>query len=161
MKVRNLLQFLQTLEGPLRLTGGTQAANELRDACDRLDPFGDLPVAQFADFLRAADQYRKTGEVPVATSGTRSKTKGVDSEKIKKAAQTVTNLYERAIDRAMDYSYIEQELNRLNQQLSRDEAVALAAAVNIVKPQKTKKAVFEAIQARIFDRKQSYERTNF
>lgn len=163
MNVENLLKFLHTLEEPIRAIGGTKVANELNEVCDGLRPFGELPIGQFAEFLRNADHYAKTGEVPLkaTASKARAKAKAIDAEKVKTASQTVSGLYERAIDEGVDYSHIEAELKKLDKSLSKDEAVALAKEFNIAKSVTTKKAAFEAIQARIFDRKQSFQRTSF
>jgi len=161
MKVADLLQFLQTLEAPLRTSGGTKVANDLRDACDALASFGDLPMPQFADFLKKADHYAKTGEVPLTATRSRRKAKPLDAEKVAAAAQTVAGLYERAIDAELDYSTIETELKRIEKSLSKDESLALAKEVDITRSLKTKKAAFEAIKERIFDRKQSFQRTAF
>lgn len=161
MNVTNLLRFLQTLEEPLRASGGAKVANELIEVCDGLRPFGEMNITQFAAFLRNADHYAKTGEVPVTASKTKKQSKPVDLEKVRSAAQTITDLYERAIDDGLDYSEIEAQIKQLDKKLTKEEAIALAKEVNIARSVKSKKDAFAAIQSRIFDRKQSYQRTNF
>ncbi len=57
MNVMNLEQFLRSLSEPLIAAGAKKAADDLARACACLEPFGELPVSQFADFLAKAEVY--------------------------------------------------------------------------------------------------------
>ncbi|QDT37712.1 hypothetical protein [Stratiformator vulcanicus] len=161
MKVQHLLNYLSCLQGPLCETGGSKAANDLASACESLNAFGDMKVEDFAAFLKLAEHYKRTGEVPVTAGRKKVTKKAADPERIKKAAQTVSDLYEKSIDRSLDYATIEAELKKINKDLSAPEMKTLCKEVNIATVPKTKKDAFEAIKGRIFDRKQSFERTAF
>lgn len=161
MTVSTLRAFLESLAGPVRAAGGPKAATDLAAAAAALGPFAEMKVDDFAAFLRTAEHYRRTGEVPVAAAKPKRSAAKADPEKVKTAALTVTDLYERAISEGVDYAAIEAELKQIEKSLSAAEAKSLAAEVHIATKPKSKKAAFEAIKARIFDRKQSYERTAF
>jgi len=66
MKAATLQQFLRELAGPLGVLGLPAAAVTPLDACARaLEPFRDLDLTTLADFLRRADEARRTGAVPL------------------------------------------------------------------------------------------------
>jgi hypothetical protein len=66
MRLPTLQLYLRSLLEPLAQSGA--AANiveELRQACDALRTFGDMPLAQFVDEIRQAEEYRRTREIAV------------------------------------------------------------------------------------------------
>ncbi|MBX9679506.1 MAG: hypothetical protein K2X38_12140 [Gemmataceae bacterium] len=62
MNVRTLLQFLDALSEPVQSVGGDPKLGGVRTA---LQPFADLPIAEFASFLQAAENYRREGTVAI------------------------------------------------------------------------------------------------
>jgi len=163
MNVRELQQFLQSLRQPLSTAGGKKVADDLERACAGLEPFGDMPIAQFADFLAAAESYARTGVVP--TSG-RAKAAGrspkaVDSQAVEAAAERVKSLYERVSAPEVTYSLIEAEVKRLNKEFVKDALLEIARQLGISGSFRTKKAALDEILRRMTERKESYERTRF
>ena len=107
MKVAQLQSYFDSLAGPVEASGGKTCANELRRVAQGLAPFAELTVAQFADFLAAADTYARTGVVPT-TGGRGRKAAGpaVDRAKVTAAAQELLTLYEQALDADLSYAQI-------------------------------------------------------
>lgn len=161
MKVADLQLFLNSLTGPLAASGGKKVADELTAAAAGLQPFETMTVAQFADFLRQAEEYHRTGILPAKSTSRRKAATPPDPAKLAKAVETLQALYERAGANAVDYSTIESEVGRINKSLKKDELVTVAKDFGIASTPKTKKAAAEAIQRRIVERKESVERTRF
>jgi hypothetical protein len=64
MRTSALQEFLRSLGGPLGAVGVTpKSVADLRAVAGALDPFKDLDLEQLADFLRRADEYRRSGSV--------------------------------------------------------------------------------------------------
>jgi hypothetical protein len=161
MKVADLQQFVRSLSAPLSTSGASKVAGELDRVCTGFEPFNDMTLAEFADFLVLAHTYKRDG---VLATGTRSRGKAavaLDRSKVDKAAQQVQQLYERAADPELQYTTIEGEIKKLDRALNKDEAIAVAVEVGIAKPMKTKKAALDEIKGKITTRKGSYERSQF
>ena len=162
MNVDSLRQFLASLAAPLRESKAKQPADDLDALCTGLAPFAALSLGEFTDFLHTADTYRRTGVVaPPKPTRLRCGPKPIDQQKVNAAAQEYSQLFERAIDADLDYSTIERELKRIEKTVTKDEALALAKEVDVTPARSTRKAAFEELQHRIFQRKQSFERTTY
>jgi hypothetical protein len=82
MRTSALQEFLRSLGGPLAAVGvAPRSVTDLHAAADALEPFRELDLDQLADFLRRADEFRRSGAVPVADAA------GVDG--IRTAARRV------------------------------------------------------------------------
>jgi hypothetical protein len=82
MRASALQEFLRSLGGPLAAVGVVpKSVADLRAAADALEPFRELDLEQLADFLRRADEFRRSGAVPLADAA------GVDG--IRAAARRV------------------------------------------------------------------------
>jgi hypothetical protein len=160
MKVAELQSFIRSLGQALAASGAKQVSADLERACSGLEPFRELPVAQFADFLAQAETYARTGVV-AADAKSKGRSKGVDREKVKGAAQRILALYERASDVELQYSAIESEIKSLDGRMSKDEVLELAREIGIVGTLKTKKDALERIKRKVAERKQSFERVQF
>lgn len=161
MQVADLQSFLKSLSGPLGAAGGKKVADELDRAAGGLEPFRDLTIAQFADFLMRADEYARTGVIPTKGKPARRSASTVDRAKVQGLAQEVLGLYERAVDESVEYSAIEAEVARWGKKLNKNEAVELAREVGLNGPIKTKKAALEEVRRKIVERKESFQRTQF
>lgn len=165
MKVNDLQQFLRSLARPLSASGAKKVADELDRMSAGLEPFKDLSVAQFADFLAKADTFARTGVVPTTgrsrSSGTRRAAKAVDPAAIGSAVERIKSLYERVTTPEVDYRTIDAEVNKLGKESSKDAVLQIAREFGITGSFKTKKAALDEIQRRMTDRKESHERTQF
>src|SRR4051812_23478638 len=114
MKVTDLQQFLRSLAQPLTSAGGKKAADDLDRAAGGLDPFREMSVPEFADFLARADHLVRTGELPTTggrSRGSRSSAPKVSSEqKVKDATQRVMALVERASGDDFNHATVRQEI---------------------------------------------------
>jgi hypothetical protein len=157
MKVSDLQAFLKSLIPPLQATGARQAANDLERGRAGLEPFADLSVAEFADFLARAHKYSVDGVVPVKGKGTRGSAT-VDADKVKAASQSVQQLHEQALDPAFQETVLDAELKKLEKQLNKDEAIEVARQLNIVGTLKTKKDALSEIRRKIARRRDTLDR---
>lgn len=89
---------------PLTAAGINQAAGKnitssLESLASALEPFGDMTTDQFAGLLRAAQEYRTTGILPVAPSKT-SRAKGPKAPKMTpmEALAKLQDIEARALD---------------------------------------------------------------
>ena len=166
MNVSDLQQFLRSLSRPLISVSGTKkAADDLERACAGLEPFRDLNVAQFADFLANAEAYARTGVVPTTesakSSGGRGGAKRADPQTLAAAVDSVRSLYDRVTSPEVTYATIEAELKRLDKQFKKDGILQIARQFGIGGTPKTKGAALEEIRRRMSERKESFERTRF
>jgi hypothetical protein len=164
MQVADLQQFVRSLGTTLQSAGAKSAAGDLEKAAAGLEPFKDMGIAQFGDFLAQAETYARTGVLPTTgKSRTRApKAPPQDSaEKVRNATQRVQDLYERAIDPGMQYAAIDTEIKAIDKSLKKDELVQVARNFGISKALKSKKDATEEILRKINERKESHERTQF
>jgi hypothetical protein len=161
MNVNDLQLFLRSLSQPLSASGAKTAANDLERVCAGLEPFRDLTVAQFADFLGNAEAYARTGVVPTAARAKSSAAKVADPQAVAAAVEQIRSLYDRVTSPDVTYSTIEAEVKRLEKQFKKDELVEIAKAVGISGKLKTKKDAAVEIQRLMTERKESFERTRF
>ena len=165
MNVKELQQFVRSLVRPLSVSGAKKVADDLDRMCAGLDPFQDLSIAQFTEFLARADSYARTGVVPTtgrakaARAGRTAKV--VDPEMIRAATDRMRSLYERVTSPEVDYTTIDAEIKRLDREFAKDAVLEIARGFGIAGSLKSKKAALEEIQRRMSERKESHERTQF
>lgn len=165
MNVNDLQQFLRSLSQPLSVSGAKKVADDLERACAGLEPFRNLSVAQFADFLGKADEYDKTGVVPTTgrASASKSKTaaKASNPQLLADAVAHIRSLYDRVTSPEVTYGTIEAEVKKLDKPFKKDEIFEIAKGIDIQGPLKTKRAALEEIHRRMTERKESSQRTQF
>jgi hypothetical protein len=164
MQVADLQQFVRNLGTTLHSAGAKSVAGDLEKAAAGLEPFKDMAIAQFSDFLAQAETYARTGVLPTTGKprGRAPKPPPQDSaEKVRSATQRVQDLYERAIDPALPYAAIDAEVKAVDKALNKDELMQLARSFGISKPLKSKKDATAEILRKINERKESHERTQF
>ena len=152
---------MKSLIVPLSTSGASKVAGELERVCAGFEPFRDMTIAEFADFLVLADTYKREGTLGTAARRRGKAATAVDRTKVENAAQQVQQLYERAADPDLQYATIEAEIKKLDKGLNKDEVIAVAVEVGIVTTMKTKKAALDEIKRKITTRKGSYERSQF
>ncbi len=165
MNVSDLQQFLRSLSRPLSSSGAKSAANDLERACAGLEPFRDLNLAQFADFLARAETYARTGVVPTTkaarSSAGKAAAKAGDPQAVAAAAEQVRSLYDRVTSPEVTYATIEAELKRLDKQFKKDEILEIARGFGVSGTPRSKAAALDEIRRRMSERKESFERTRF
>ncbi len=165
MNVSDLQQFLRSLSRPLSDSGAKKAADDLERACAGMEPFRDLNVAQFADFLANAEEYARTGVVPTTRSARSSAgkpgAKAGDPHAVAAAIDSVRGLYDRVASSEVTYATIEAELKRLDKQFKKDEILEIARGFGVSGTPKTKAAALDEMRRRMSERKESFERTRF
>ena len=136
--------------------------DELRRACDGFAPFAEYAVKDFARFLVRAEEYSRTGIIPVqgkAPSKPRATKPKVPALTLEDAKALVTSLYDRAISEDVSYDHIGAEVQKLDK-LTASDLKEIAKHFGVV-PGKTKKASLDAILEKISRRKATHARTQF
>jgi hypothetical protein len=139
-----------------------EIVDDLVVACHGLEPFAAHPMKEFAAFLVRAEEYARTGIVPViakpspAARVTKAK---VPALTFQEANSLVASIYERAISDEVTQDHITNEVRKLDK-LSAKDLTEVARQFGVV-PGKTKKASLDAIQEKISRRKTTHVRTLF
>jgi hypothetical protein len=163
MRVADLQSFLRALATPLAASGAKkEILDDLERACDGLNPFADHPIKDFAGFLVRADEYARTGGLPVQAKPARAPRPA----KPKAAAITIddanallASLYERCTSDDVTYEFITAEVQKLDK-LSATDLKEVDKHFGVV-PGKTKKASLDAIREKITRRKTTHVRNLF
>jgi hypothetical protein len=157
MNVAALQSFLKNLAGTLEQADGRAVAKDLEQVCQGLEPFRELRVKDFADFLVRAEQY--TRDPNLLTMGRRRgrpPAQPADPEKVRNTALAVRSLEDRATDNSVSMADIKAQLDQLGQPLTGEEAVDVAREVGIaMEGRMTKAAALRQIRHRIEERKRS------
>jgi hypothetical protein len=155
MNVAALQSFLKNLANTLEQADGRTVAKELEHVCHGLEPFRELRVKDFADFLVRAEQYtRDPNLLEMGRRRGRPPAQPLDPEKVRKAALAVRSLEDRATDDSVSMPAIKAQLDQLGQTLTGEEAVEVAKEVGITtEGRMTKAAALRQIRQRIEERK--------
>ena len=156
MHVAALQQYLQALAEAVRAAGSKTAADDLQRAATALTPFAGWTIAQWADFLHQAEAYQRTGLVPIGRSRSRG-AKSLDESKLATAQQALQQLEDQITQPQFSFAQLDSVLRQLDNQLSRDEALALAQRLQLVGC-KTKKATLEKIAEQFRERRLQFQR---
>jgi ribosomal protein L19 len=164
MEVTHLRQFLTSLETPLRVSGGAKVADELKAVVDGLVPFQSMSLRDFQLFLLQAEEYHRTGILPVPpTKGGRKPKapKPSDEELIKEVASQVVRIRESAMDESQSYEGIERQVEDLLKKPTKPILEKIAREVGLSRKFKTKKDVVDAIVVYATNARYMAERTSF
>jgi hypothetical protein len=163
MNVCDLQQFLRSLSQPLSVSGAKKIADELARACAGLEPFRDLTIAQFADFLGNADEYARTGIVPTTLRPRAAKAgaKTGDPQALANAVEHMRVLYSRVTSPEVTYATIDTEMKQLDKQFKKEEIIEIARSIGIQGSLRTKRAAVDEITRCMTERKESFQRTQF
>lgn len=148
---------------PLEASGAKkEIVDDLGRACDGFDPFASHSVKDFAAFLVRAEEYARTGIVPVratAARAPRTTKPKAPALSLEDAQGLVTSLYDRSISDDVTYEHITAEVQKLDKLTAKD-LVEVAKHFGVV-PGKTKKASLDAVLDKISRRKTTHVRTQF
>jgi hypothetical protein len=163
MLVANLQQYLRALVPPLQASGAKASIlSDLEGACVGLEPFKHLDVGAFAGFLRRAEEYDRTGIVPVVAKPApkaRAKKETGPPYTTEDALRDVRSLYERSLGDDVTFAMIEADVKKLNK-LTKPDLDRVTAEFGLGKA-KTKPAALAAIVDKISNYKKSHQRTQF
>lgn len=163
MKVADLQKYLRALAEAVSAAKGL-TAKDLADVANQLGPFANLSVADFAQFLQLAWEYKTTGKIaePQYSKGGRG---GVVSKAAKgsmspaDAVGRVKALYDRATDPAMTREYVECEVRTLAS-LTKAQLDSVAAGSGFAQKFKKKDDVLRALVGYVLGRKGAVERAD-
>jgi len=172
MQVANLQRYLRSLIEPLTAAGAAQKVTaDLEKTCVALEPFKDSDFEQVASYLRAAEEYRRTGVLPFplpkprqpraskpATARAPKKIK-LDEAGARDLSQLVRQLQDRAMQSETTREALEEELSRLPlAQLEKSAAVAVAKEIGLAVNSRTSlKEAIERIRKAVLGRKEVAE----
>ncbi len=168
MNVADLQQHFRSLAQFAERAGAScKVLAELGSVTEALVPFEKLTVAQFGDFLRTAEEYARTGTLPIQPGKkppaklrvAKSKTAAVSPAD---AIERVFVLYETIVHGNLAEEAIAKELELVDG-LTKPNLQTLAEKMNIW--QAIKKLGVPAIKSKIQDevreRKNRYERSDY
>jgi hypothetical protein len=148
---------------PLEASGARKdILEDLKRTCDAFQPFAETPIKDFTGFLVRAEEYARTGIIPVQAKPPRvpraAKPK-IPAISLDGAHQLVAALYERCIDDGVSHEQITAEIQRLDK-MSAKELKEVARQFGVAAG-KTKKGSLDAILDKITRRKTTHVRTQF
>ena len=127
-----------------------------------LEPFRELTIDAFAGFLRRAEEYERTGILPVSTKAApkpRAKKETGPPYSVDDAIREIQSLYEQAADESTTYAKIQEEVKKLDK-LKKPELDRLTTEFGLGKL-KSKAAAIKAVADKIEGYKKSVQRTQF
>ncbi len=160
--------FLRSLIPPLQACGASQkVVAEIETASGNLEPFSALTMEAFAAFLGRAEEYDRTGIVPVVAKAAPKKSTSPRGKKAdgppytaEDALRDVRDLYERSLGEDVSYAMIDAEIKKLDKATSKAAIDAVTSQFGLGKA-KSKKAAIEEIRQKIVEYKKSHQRTQF
>jgi hypothetical protein len=162
MKVADLQQFFVDMSRLLQTTDAKKAAVEISRIAECLQSFREYDLGDFGTFLARADEYARTGVIPVVPSKRRSRTGEAAKPKADHAAlrAEVLHLYGAAGSSSVTLESIEALRTKLGA-LTKPDLLSIAETIDIVgMKSKTKPDIQSAIISRIRSIKQSSIRTS-
>jgi hypothetical protein len=135
---------------------------DLERASDALKPFADHPIKDFGLFLTQAEEYARTGIVPVqakTSRGPRSAKPKLPALTLEGANILLTSLYDRATGDDVTHEHIAAEIQKLDKLSAKDLGEA-AKQFGLV-PGKSKKATLAVILEKISRWKTTHARNQF
>jgi predicted site-specific integrase-resolvase len=136
--------------------------DDLERACDGLKPFAEHQIKDFAGFLVRAEEYSRTGVLPVQAKpvrAPRTPKEKVPALTLADAQALVTSLYDRSTSDEVTYDLISAEVKKLDKLTAKDLS-EVAKHFGVV-PGKTKKASLDSILEKITRRKTTHVRNLF
>jgi hypothetical protein len=154
---------LQALIPPLEASGARKdIIEDLHRAADSLKPFAEHTLKDFGAFLARAEEYARTGIIPVqAKPAPRPRTTAPKAPALTldDASALLQSLYDRATSDELTHELLAAEVKKLDKLTAKDLSEA-ARRFELV-PGKTKKATLDAILEKISRRKTTHARTLF
>jgi hypothetical protein len=161
MKVADLHQYFNDLAKLFQATDGKKSAGELFKVAEGLRPFRDYDLIDFANFLARAEDYSRTGLLPVVASKPASRRAPTATPKADLSAlrAEVVHLHGTASSPGVTFESIESLEPKLGV-LTKQDLLSVAEAIGLVGlKSKSKAEIINAIVTRIRSIKQSAIRT--
>jgi hypothetical protein len=162
MKVHDIERYLSDLARLMQAADAKKTAAGLSRVAEGLGPFREYELEAFAGFLTRAEEYHRTGVLPV--TGRAAKAARPATPKTKSDISAIRDEVKRTYDAAgTDGMTIEaiEAVGRKLQPLKKDELVEIARAIDLVGAErKTKADLVAQITNRIRSIKQSAVRTS-
>jgi|GEM_PF-1308343 len=163
MKVADLQQYFTTLAKLLQATDGKKSAVELARIAEGLEPFRDYDLANFANFLVRAEEYSRTGVLPVVAPPKRvrdPKPPAKPKADLSSLRAEVVNLHDTASTTSVTFEAIEALRPKLDT-LAKADLLSVAEAIKLVgMKSKSKANILNAIVSRVKSIKQSSMRAS-
>ena len=149
----DLASFLENAKAAKTIT------DDLKAIVSGLAPFAVQPLKAFADFLKRAEKFDRTGQVPASGKAPRATTAAAKSAPdVEALARDTLVLYEGAADPSVTLADIDALLTRLNP-LAKAGLVTVAERMGLKgMGNKTKPKILTEIRSSIEDRKGSFQR---
>jgi hypothetical protein len=167
MNVAVVQQHFRDLAKLVEHAGATaKVLNELHLIATSLEPFKEHKLDLFAEFLKKAEEYDRTGVMPVvatkAKRATTPKAPKVPKPSAAEVIQRIVNLYQTILSPTLTEETIEQEL-ALVDTLKGPDLQSLAGQIDVgekVKKMKVKDKA-TAIKQAIRDRRGMFQRADY
>ncbi|MHC5536744.1 hypothetical protein ACYOEI_00540 [Singulisphaera rosea] len=162
MKISELQQYLNDLARLLQAADGKKSATELSKVAEGLQPFRDHDLVQFAGFLARAEEYSRTGVIPVVEpkAGARAKSPAKPKLDLATLRAEVVDLHGRAPSPDVTFDLIEALRAKLDP-LTKTDLTSIVDAIGLVgMKNKAKPEIINTIVNRIRSIKQSSMRTS-
>lgn len=161
MNVADLQQHLRDLSRLLEASKAKEVGKDLATIADGLTPFQAMKLADFAAFLRQAQEYAATGIVP-ATHTRANRGGGGRKAAVKpdaaEVAQRIRQLYDSASNLSVPMENIEGELRPLTA-LTKPGLLQVAQALELRVPGKMKvDQLRQLIRQQVLDRRGASQR---
>jgi hypothetical protein len=171
VNIGDVQSFLRNLGSLLAAHQAKKPATDFDAFCGGLEPFREQSLATFAQLLRDAAEYQRTGILPVQPAkkarkpatpkaGTAKQVlkKKDDVQAVDAAAATLQGLFDRATDPALTHEAIEAEVSRIEREFDFEGLKAVARKFGVSSGLTTKSATGSKILGRIAERKGRHER---
>jgi hypothetical protein len=162
MKVRDIEQYLSDLARLMQATEAKKTAAGLIRIAEGLRPFREHELDAFAGFLGRAEEYHRSGILPVTGKGSQAGRVSTPKPKADTAAirDKVKRMYGEAGSSGTTIEAIDA-IGKDLQPLKKDELVEIARAIELVgMEKKTKAQLADQIVSRIRSIKQAAVRTS-
>lgn len=163
MRVAELQQFIRSLIPPLQASGAkADVIKGLEGVAAGIEICSEISVEAFADFLRRAEEYDRTGIIPVSVKPapkSRAKKAAVPALTIDEALAHLRNLQERSIADDVTFAIITAEVKTL-EPLKKPDLDTVSREFGLPKP-KSKAAALQAIDDKIAGYKKTHQRNQF
>jgi len=140
------------------------ASDKLSAVCDALTPFQSMEISAFASLLHQAEEYRRTGVLPVVATSSRVATKRSRSSSVESAKQIeplvrqLQDLYSVVHEETVGFGAIDEICEAIGK-LPVADVRAVAGAFDIkVTARTTKKQALEEIKRKLTEQKGSAQR---
>lgn len=170
MTVRDLQTFLKNLAALLASQQGAKPGGEFDSFAQGLEPFADWQIGTLGQFLRDADEYRRTGRVPEPAAkakttrarATRAAPKlatASNVEAVEAAVARLRAMHDRYDDPTLTQSEIEAVAEQLSGQFDANGLKAVARGFGISSGLTSKAATKGKIVAHVMERRERHERS--